>query len=205
MKALAVFHDHGNHILDPLLKTGFRHCFAAIASDEVWIRIDGQVGCPVFEVVAPADYDLASFYRAEGYTVIETEQRSTPTRWPLTLTNCVGLVKTVLCINAPLVVTPWRLYRHMTGARLVLPGKSGFTPRQPFSDRVKVNQAAGFGGVGSLLVSAFQGRDLKRNKRKARAGSSSTLTNKLTSTEAGSPATARRQARVLGGQDDTLG
>ncbi len=149
MKALAVFHDHGNHILDPLLKAGFRHCFAAIASEEVWIRIDGQVGCPVFEVVAQASFDLATFYRAEGFTVIETEQRSTPTRWPLTLTNCVGLVKTVLCINAALVVTPWRLYLYMTRpSGSWLPGSSRFRPAQPGVTRGQFSQS---------LIKAFSG------------------------------------------------
>lgn len=132
MRALAVFHDHGNHILDPLLKPGFRHCFAAVASEDVWIRIDAQAGQPVIEVVAAADYDLTSFYRAEGYTVVQTEQRSTLPAWPLVVTNCVGFVKTVLCINAPLAVTPWRLYRHLIRPRGAwLPGKSLFSPPKP--------------------------------------------------------------------------
>lgn len=114
MKALAVFHDHGGHALDRWLKPGFRHVFCALASGEFWIRIDAKAGQPVIEAVAPADYDLATFYRAEGFTVVEMEQRTTPLRWPLMLVNCVGLVKLVLCIKAPLVVTPWRLYRRIS-------------------------------------------------------------------------------------------
>ncbi len=107
-----MFHDHGGHMLDWMLKPGFRHCFAAVASGESWIRIDAQLGCPAIEVVAPADYDLAAFYRAEGYTVIETQQQD-GAAWFFVLSNCVGMVKTVLGLGATLVVTPWQLYRRL--------------------------------------------------------------------------------------------
>lgn len=128
-----VFHDHGGHVLDPLLKAGFLHCFAAVRNEEHWIRIDAQEGCPVFEVVAPANYDLAGFYREEGYTVVETQQRDSGPVGPFVLSNCVGMVKTVLGIDAFLAVTPWQLYRRLTGkatrhAHLRLPGSSSLAP-----------------------------------------------------------------------------
>lgn len=112
MKALAVFHDHGCHILDPLLKRGFRHVFCALESGDYWITIDGRAGVLVIEAVAPAGYDLATFYRAEGFTVIETNQSSTPLRTPLVTANCVGFVKAVLGIRCA-AMTPWRLYMHL--------------------------------------------------------------------------------------------
>ncbi len=110
MKAVAVFHDHGDN---RFLKPGYRHCFVAVQSGNAWIRIDTLAGRLVIEVVAPAAYDLAKFYRAEGYTVVETEQRSLSWAWPLALATCVGLVKAVLGLNAPLVVTPYQLYRRI--------------------------------------------------------------------------------------------
>ena len=39
---LVVFHDHGCHILDPLLEKGFRHCFAAVQTGDYWVTIDGK-------------------------------------------------------------------------------------------------------------------------------------------------------------------
>ena len=132
MKALAVFHGHSDHILAPFLKRGFRHCFAAVVSGPYWIRIDAQAGYPDLEAVALADYDLATFYRAEGYAVIETQQRSDGNRGIVTLSNCVGMVKTVLAVNAPLVMTPWQLYRRLTRAAF-LPGSSGIKVPKPFS------------------------------------------------------------------------
>src|SRR3546814_7993467 len=57
------------------LKPGFKHCFVAVEADGQWITLDGRAGLPVVEIVAPADYDLATFYRSRGYAVIETKQR----------------------------------------------------------------------------------------------------------------------------------
>lgn len=65
------------------------------------------------EIVAPADYDLATFYRSRGYAVIETKQRG---RVPLALfvpANCVGAVRGILAIDAPLVITPYQLFKHL--------------------------------------------------------------------------------------------
>ncbi len=103
-----MFHDHGGHVLDPFLKPGFRHCFVAVESGEYWIRIDAQGGRPVIEVIAASDYDLAAFYREEGYTVIETQQQAGGACL-FVAANCVGLVKTVLGLRASFVVTPWQL------------------------------------------------------------------------------------------------
>ncbi len=114
LNALAVFHDHGAHILDRFLKPGFRHCFVAVKDGNCWISIDGQVGVPVIEAVAPTDYDLAAFYRDQGYTVAETTRGTASTRLPFINANCVGIVKIILGIRVPAVLTPWRLYKYLT-------------------------------------------------------------------------------------------
>ncbi len=112
MKALVVFHDHGCHVLDPLLRQGFRHVFCAVESGDSWISIDSRAGVMVVKVVAPSGYDLATFYRGEGFTVVETTQRAVPTRAPFAMANCVGCVKAVLSICS-FAVTPWRLYKFL--------------------------------------------------------------------------------------------
>ena len=110
MKTLVCFHNHGAHFLDPLLKEGFRHCFVAVLSGDYWVRIDGMGGVPEIEVVAGADYDLAAFYRRQGYAVVETEQRVRQPIAPFVAANCVGVVKAVLGLRAPFALTPYRLY-----------------------------------------------------------------------------------------------
>lgn len=112
LKALAVFHGHGDHALSGLLKRGYRHVFAAVQAGDYWVSIDGRMGVPVIEVVAPGDFDLAQFYREEGFTVIETRQQDVPPRSPFAIANCVGMVKAVLCIQSP-AVTPWQLFKYL--------------------------------------------------------------------------------------------
>ena len=65
------------------------------------------------EIVCPAEYDLAGFYRDKGFTVVETEQGGSVPLTPFVPYNCVGLVRSVLAIDAPWVITPWQLYKHL--------------------------------------------------------------------------------------------
>lgn len=116
-RALAVFHDHSHHVLARFMEPGFRHCFVCVFTDRYWIRIDAQSGMPSIEVVAWEDFDLAAYYRDLDFTVIETKQTGQPPPWPLAVANCVGLVKQVLAINAPLVLTPFQLFKHMGKAK----------------------------------------------------------------------------------------
>ena len=112
MKALAVFHDHGSHISARFLKSGFRHVFVVVESGNYWIMIDGRAGVPVIEAVAAGGFDLARFYRDQGFTVIETEQRITVPQSPFAIANCVGLSKAVLSVRS-CAITPWRLYKYL--------------------------------------------------------------------------------------------
>lgn len=141
MRALAVFHNKGNHWADRWLKSGFRHVFVCVHDGEYWIRTDGQVGVPTIEVVAEGDYDLATYYRTypeENMTVVETIVGNQMPRWPLTVNNCVGLAKVVLGVRC-MAFTPYQLYCHLRlqGAftalyrHFSLPGKAMFAPSKP--------------------------------------------------------------------------
>ena len=110
---LVVFHDHGGHWLDFLLKRGFKHCFCVVQDGDYMIRIDGLNSKPKIDVVAGSSFDLRGFYAKEGFTVIEVEE-GTPMKMPFTLNNCVGMVKTVLGIRAFGAVTPFQLYRRLS-------------------------------------------------------------------------------------------
>ncbi len=112
MDALAVFHDHGTGFLSRFLKPGFRHCFVVVRNGDYWVMIDGCEGKPLVQVVAPANFDLATHLRSQGQTVIETHQRDTVPRNPFAVANCVGLVKAMLCIRST-AITPYALYVHL--------------------------------------------------------------------------------------------
>ena len=75
--------------------------------------IDGLMGSPLIQVIAGSDYDVEEFYVKQGYTVVETTRGSSP-NIPLTLSNCVGLVKALIGINELTAFTPYQLYRRLT-------------------------------------------------------------------------------------------
>jgi hypothetical protein len=116
LKALVVFHDEGerHHVLSPLLKKGFWHCFVVVERNGLWLLVDGRDGTPDVKYICnyDDDFDLAAFYRDKGMTVIETAQRQGGSPWPLCLRNCVGLVKTLLCLRS-WALTPYQLYKHI--------------------------------------------------------------------------------------------
>ncbi len=113
MRALVVFTESSVHPLSFLLKAGFEHCFVVVLSNGNWIRLDGTTGIPEIDYLIGEDFDLAGYFEDQGYRVIETEQNIVPTRTPVILNNCTGLVKAILCIRAPFVITPWRLYLYL--------------------------------------------------------------------------------------------
>ena len=82
-----------------------------IESGSYWIRIDGKAGIPEIEVVANSDYDLVSFYRSEGYRVVETvrRHRSMP---HFVFASCVGTIKAVLGLRS-WALTPFGLYKRL--------------------------------------------------------------------------------------------
>jgi len=114
LRALVVFHDYGSHWASRFLRPGFRHVFAAVADHEHWIMVDPRDGVPVIEVLAPASYDLAAYYREAGFTVVERNDPGQPPRVPVLLSNCVGAIKALIGLRAPFVFTPYRLYRRLT-------------------------------------------------------------------------------------------
>lgn len=121
MKALVVFTDGDRadpHPLSRFLKPGFRHVFCCVVDGDYWLMVEPGAGVPTLKVMAHSKFDLAQFWRDEGHTVIETEQRKIPSRHLFTWNNCVGMVKAVLCLPT-WALTPYQLYRSMVR---VLPG-----------------------------------------------------------------------------------
>lgn len=99
------------------LRPGFRHVFVALPAPGGWITIDPL--STVLEVEyhpLPPDTDLAAWFRTRGHRVLESRLHPPlPTQWPFTPLTCVSVAKRILGIRAPLVLTPWQLYRHLGG------------------------------------------------------------------------------------------
>jgi hypothetical protein len=104
---------HGVRGWRRLLRPGFRHCFAAVEEGGYWILFDPQEGRPELRVLAGGDFDLAAFYRESGYDAVETAVREAAFVLPVMAATCVAAVKRIIGLRAPLVVTPWQLYRRL--------------------------------------------------------------------------------------------
>ncbi|MDG4574803.1 MAG: hypothetical protein P9C36_05865 [Defluviicoccus sp.] len=97
------------------LRAGFRHCFVVVFQGDTAIVCDPLSNQMLLGSVRPATPAVvADWYCERGFTVVATEIREAPRRGarlrPLT---CVEIVKRVLGIRAPFVLTPWQLYRHL--------------------------------------------------------------------------------------------
>lgn len=114
-RAAVVFSDHTEMWWLRALKPGFRHCFVALAGERGWVVIDPLAHyTEVAPLDVPAECDLAAWYRSAGLIAIDTIPRLPPrTLAPVRLHSCVETVKRVLGLHAPLVMTPWQLYRYL--------------------------------------------------------------------------------------------
>ena len=83
-----------------------------LASNGNWIMLDGSQGVPYVEYLTADDFDLSQYFREQGYTVVETYQRNEKVKLPIAIRNCVGFVKSILCIDS-LSITPYGLYKYL--------------------------------------------------------------------------------------------
>lgn len=107
------------------LRPGFRHVFAALPDPEGWTILDplsNRLAVTRHPPIPPPV--LVRWFRRHGVTALPVHPRPPPPRpacWePLT---CVVLVKRLLGLDAPFILTPWQLYRHLGG-----PCPSGRSP-----------------------------------------------------------------------------
>jgi hypothetical protein len=115
LNALVVFHGESTHSLAWLLKPGFRHVLVCILVNGYWISVDPADGLPKIEVQCGPDFDLRAAFEDAGAVVVATDMRTTtPPNWPWALANCVGVVKAVLGIRAPFVITPYQLFKRLS-------------------------------------------------------------------------------------------
>lgn len=98
------------------LRAGFRHCFVLVRRGGRWISFDPlahRIDLDVPDV--PEGFDMGGWLRAQGFTVVRARVDRAPAPPALFAPfSCVEAVKRVLGLRAPWVVTPWRLYRHLT-------------------------------------------------------------------------------------------
>jgi len=124
-RAFVVFADRAECAWLRVLRPGFRHCFAALEEQGGWLVLDPLLDRIELVWIAPdQDFDLPSFYAARGHTILAGALRHgrsrsrLPRLAPLT---CVSVVKRLLGIDAPGVLTPWQLFRRLTTRESYVP------------------------------------------------------------------------------------
>ena len=112
-----------------VLRPGFRHCFALIASGDCWVLIDPLSHYTALRVVQqPAPWQPAPWFHAHGLTAIATNAAEPPRRLaPWRPYTCVEAVKRALGLRLPYVFTPWQLYRTLSATGIETPHKRKYS------------------------------------------------------------------------------
>ncbi len=118
-KAWVVFSGQTDLTWLKCLKPGFRHCYVLINDGERWTSIDPL--SHVTEVAVhhhvPTDFDLPDWLSRRGMTVVPAFiQRNIKTPAPFMLFTCVEAVKRLLGLHRRFILTPWQLYKFLSGA-----------------------------------------------------------------------------------------
>ena len=115
-EALVVFEDRDDARLLRLLRPGFRHCFCLTGADRRWTLCDPLKSRLALAAVDGVDaLELAGHLDAIGRRILHGPVAADagagwPDARPIT---CVEIVKRLLGVRAPAVVTPHQLYRHL--------------------------------------------------------------------------------------------
>ncbi len=128
-KALIVFSDNSGAWWLKLLKPGYRHCFAMVETDRGILWVDPLSNSLTLKILEGYELNaLVRWYRETGLKVVnvplETTRRK-PFCWaPMT---CVEVVKRLVGIRDPFIVTPWQLYRLLNRTKSENIGKNELT------------------------------------------------------------------------------
>ncbi len=119
-RAIVVFEDRQKRSILQLCRSGFRHCFCLVGNDLAWTICDPLAArIEILPLLGFDEQELARHYSRSGRTVllghvsIGDERR----RACLRPVSCVEIVKRVLNVDAPRVLTPFQLYRCLLAWR----------------------------------------------------------------------------------------
>jgi xanthine/CO dehydrogenase XdhC/CoxF family maturation factor len=95
-------------------KKGFRHCYLMRSDhDTVWTIFNPCRSHLDVSYELVSDYPSPLDYALANDTVVKYNPKTTGFNQGITVMSCVGVVKYMLGINAPFVLTPYQLYRHL--------------------------------------------------------------------------------------------
>ncbi len=114
-RVLVVFEDRADVPSLAWLRPGFRHCFCLVRRPVGWLVCDLLKSSVFMDVVDPyEEADLIAHYCNRGRTVLVGSSFTDRSRSAsLRLLTCVEIVKRIIGLRAPTVLTPYQLYRAL--------------------------------------------------------------------------------------------
>jgi len=128
-KALIVFSDNTGVWWLKYLKAGFRHCFIILETDRGCVWVDPLSSSFTIKILEGYELNsLVRWYRDTGMRVVAVSEQphgQQPFVWaPMT---CVEVVKRLIGIRDPFVLTPWQLYKTIKRTKSENIGKNMLT------------------------------------------------------------------------------
>ncbi len=114
-RVLVVFEDRADVPSLAWLRPGFRHCFCLVRGPVGWLVCDLLKSAMFIDVVEPyEEADLIAHYNKTGRAALVGSSFADRSRSPsLRLLTCVEIVKRIIGLRAPSVLTPYQLYRAL--------------------------------------------------------------------------------------------
>ena len=101
-----------------ILRPGFRHCAILVNDGQRWMTLDPLSNyMDVATHHVPVEFNLPLWMEDRGHTVIKARAGKPEKPAPWGMFTCVEAVKRVLGIHNRFIITPWQLYRHLSGKR----------------------------------------------------------------------------------------
>jgi len=99
-----------------ILKPNFRHCYALLHDGRYWVSIDPLASHTDIEVhhQLAAHYDLPGWLEYQGHKVLKIDQTfSCQKSASFPFFSCVEVVKRLMGLHHPFIITPWQLYKFL--------------------------------------------------------------------------------------------
>lgn len=99
-----------------ILKPGFRHCYALMNDGEKWMSVDPLASHMDIEIypLIPSDYDLPHWLECQGSKVVYVpSQKLNKRAAPIAFFSCVEMMKRLIGLHYPWIITPWQLYQFL--------------------------------------------------------------------------------------------
>jgi hypothetical protein len=115
VSAYVIFSDHTDQWWLRGLRRGFRHCYVALPMGGHMVLLDPVLG--QMRVVMQDELSVDQFInhlRSNGLNIVFVDINYKNINFPiLAIDSCVAIIKRILGLSAPFIITPYQLYHYL--------------------------------------------------------------------------------------------